>query len=108
MPWIGAAVFHGGAGCSNLCILRTDALYPGKAPPWKTALPILKIFGSKIMRMRKRIFLVLFTLILCIAADQATKELARSHLPRAKMLSVAGGALKLDYYENKGAVFSFE
>ncbi len=60
------------------------------------------------MQMRKRIFLVLFTLVAIIAVDQVTKELAKSHLPRTKMLSVAGGALKLDYYENKGAVFSFE
>ncbi len=60
------------------------------------------------MQMRKRIFLVLFTLLAIIAADQVTKELARSHLPRTRLLSVAGGVLKFDYYENKGAVFTFE
>jgi lipoprotein signal peptidase len=63
-------------------------------------------FGS--MTTRKRVFVVLFSLLVCIAADQATKEFARSHLPRTKILSVAGGLLKFDYYENKGAVFSFE
>ena len=60
------------------------------------------------MTNKKRIFLVLFSLILCIGADQVTKEIARSLLPRTKPLSVAGGVLKLDYTENKGAVFSFE
>ncbi len=60
------------------------------------------------MAHTKRIFLVVFILILSIASDQITKEIARSHLPRTKVYSVAGGMLKLDYTENKGAVFSFE
>lgn len=55
-----------------------------------------------------RILLAVLLVALCIAADQATKEVARSRLPKNKVLSFAGGMLKFDYSENKGAVFSFE
>ncbi len=60
------------------------------------------------MANRKRILLVLFTILLCIGADQITKDLVKSHLPRTRPLAFAGAALKLDYSENKGAVFAFE
>ncbi len=56
---------------------------------------------------QKRIFLVLFTLILCIGSDQVTKEIIRLHLSRTKPLVLMTG-ISLDYVENKGAVFSFE
>jgi len=60
------------------------------------------------MKSKKRILLVLFTIILCIGTDQITKEIVRSHLPRTKPLTLVEGMLRLDYIENKGAVFAFE
>ncbi|MCE5335024.1 MAG: hypothetical protein LLG06_10605 [Desulfobacteraceae bacterium] len=60
------------------------------------------------MANRTRIFLVLFTVLICIGVDQISKEFVRSHLPRTRVVLLAGGALRLDYAENKGAVFSFE
>jgi signal peptidase II len=56
----------------------------------------------------RRIFLVLFTIVLCIGCDQYTKSLAKSHLPRTKAISFANDTFRLDYLENKGAVLSFE
>lgn len=53
-------------------------------------------------------FLVLVTILLCVACDQMTKELAKSHLPKTKVMSFAGDTLRLDYTENRGAVLSFE
>ena len=52
--------------------------------------------------------LVLLTVLLCVGCDQAAKEIARSHLPKAKALSFAGDMIRLDYTENRGAVLSFE
>jgi signal peptidase II len=52
--------------------------------------------------------LVLVTIVLCVACDQMTKELAKLHLPKTKVLSFAGDTLRLDYTENRGAVLSFE
>ncbi len=60
------------------------------------------------MSTRKRIVLVLFVIFACIGADQITKELAQSHLPRTKVVSFAGDTLRFDYTENHGAVLSFE
>ena len=57
---------------------------------------------------RERIMLVILIIMLCVGCDQLTKEIAKSHLPRTKALSVAGDALRLDYTENRGAVLSFE
>ncbi len=60
------------------------------------------------MEKGRRAFLVLFAIIACILCDQLSKDLVKSHLPRKKPLVIAAGVLKLDYSENKGAVFSFE
>lgn len=60
------------------------------------------------MTRRKRISVVLVTIILCVACDQLTKELAKSHLPKSRSLSLAGDSVRLDYTENRGAVLSFE
>lgn len=60
------------------------------------------------MTSRTRIFLVAFTIVLAIGADQISKDIARTHLSKTKAVSVADGALRFDYSENKGAVFSFE
>ncbi len=60
------------------------------------------------MANRTRVFLVLFTIVLCVGADQISKEFVKSHLPKTKPMHFASGMLKLDYSENKGGVFSFE
>ncbi len=60
------------------------------------------------MNNRKKIILVLFTIIFCIGSDQITKEIVRSHLPGTKPLTLFKGMLRLDYLENKGAVFALE
>jgi lipoprotein signal peptidase len=60
------------------------------------------------MKSQKRIFLVFFIIILCIGADQLTKQIVRSDLPRTKRLTLVKGMLSLDYVENKGGVFAFE
>jgi lipoprotein signal peptidase len=52
--------------------------------------------------------LVLFTLLLCIGADQITKEIVKSHLPKTKVLHFAGKILNFDYHLNRDAEFSFE
>jgi signal peptidase II len=56
----------------------------------------------------KRILLVLILIVLSVGADQITKTTARTHLPKNETLSFAGDALMLQYYENKGGVFSLE
>ena len=60
------------------------------------------------MTKLKRIILVLFIILSCVGCDQITKTLAKSHLPRARVLSFAGDTLRFDYAENKGAVLTFE
>jgi len=60
------------------------------------------------MTKRRRILLVLFTIIVCVAGDQITKAMAGSYLPKKKSLSFAGDMLRLDFAVNKGAVLSFE
>jgi len=60
------------------------------------------------MTKKKRIILVLFTILSCVGCDQVTKMIAKSHLPRDRVLSFAGDTLRLDYAVNKGAVLSFE
>jgi signal peptidase II len=63
---------------------------------------------ARLMTTRKWMVLVLFVIVSCVGIDQLTKEIAQSYLPRAKVLSFAGDALRLDYTENRGAVLSFE
>ncbi len=60
------------------------------------------------MESRKKIFLILLTIMLCVGCDQITKEIVKSHLPRTKPLTLVKGMLSLDYVENKGGVFAFE
>jgi lipoprotein signal peptidase len=60
------------------------------------------------MKARKNIFLILFTIILCVGCDQITKDIVKSHLPGTKRWTFAGGMLSLDYVENKGGVFALE
>jgi signal peptidase II len=63
---------------------------------------------ARVMTTRKRIIVVCFIICSCLGCDQITKEIARSQLPRMRVLSFAGDTLRLDYTENKGAVLSFE
>lgn len=60
------------------------------------------------MSKGRRVALVLVTIILCVVCDQVAKDLARSHLPKSRVLSFAGDMVRLDYTENRGAVLSFE
>lgn len=60
------------------------------------------------MKRHARIVLVLLTMLFCIGFDQATKTLAKWHLPKKKTLSFANDTLRLDYLVNRGAVLSFE
>ena len=60
------------------------------------------------MKSSKKILLILFTIILCTGIDQFTKQIVKSHLPRTKLLTLAGGMLTLNYSENKGGVFALE
>lgn len=60
------------------------------------------------MESRKRIFVVFFSIFLCIACDQLTKETARPDQSATKSIGVVKGILSLDYVVNKGGVFAFE
>lgn len=60
------------------------------------------------MTNRRRILLVLSILLLCVSCDQATKAVAKLHLPKTRCLSYAGDTIRLDYTVNKGAVMTFE
>jgi lipoprotein signal peptidase len=60
------------------------------------------------MKTRKKVFLILFTILLCVGCDQITKEMVKSHLPRTRPLTLVKGMLSLDYVENKGGVFALE
>jgi signal peptidase II len=54
----------------------------------------------------KRILLILLTVAMCVGCDQATKSMARDHLPRYKTLSFACDTVRLQYAENRGAFLS--
>jgi hypothetical protein len=66
------------------------------------------IAQRKSMINPKRICVVLLALLLVIFCDQATKDMARSRLPKTRIIPVAGSLLSFNYYENKGGEFSFE
>ena len=60
------------------------------------------------MKSRNRILLAVLIMVLCVGADQLTKEIIRSNLPKTKPLTLVNGMLSLDYVENKGGVFALE
>lgn len=66
--------------------------------------------GNQTPRMSRnvRLLVVFLTFILAVGADQAAKEFAKTHIPRREAVSVLGGALCLQRYENVGGVFSLE
>ena len=53
-----------------------------------------------------QIAVVVITLLTCVGCDQATKAMAKEHLPRNEVLSFAGDTFRLQYAENKGAFLS--
>ena len=55
------------------------------------------------MTTLKRVLLILLTVVWCVGYDQATKSIAKSHLPKSQMLSFVGDTVRLQYTENKGA-----
>lgn len=46
------------------------------------------------------------TLLLCVGCDQATKAIAKEHLPRNEALSFAHDTVRLQYAENRGVFLS--
>lgn len=50
-----------------------------------------------------RMTIVIITLLACVGCDQATKAIAKGHLPRDQVLSFAQDTLRLQYTENRGA-----
>ncbi len=60
------------------------------------------------MKRWKRTLFVLLIVFLCIGADQITKQIVRSDLPKTKPIVLCKGMVKLDYTDNRGGVFAFE
>jgi len=60
------------------------------------------------MKSKNRILLIVLMIAICVGADQLTKEIIRSNLPRTKSLTLVKGMLSFDYVENKGGVFALE
>ena len=58
------------------------------------------------MKTTARIGIILLTLMGCVGCDQATKLMAREHLPPGEMISLLGDTLRLEYTENSGAFLS--
>ena len=52
--------------------------------------------------------MVYLIILLCIGADQLTKLIVRSDLPKTTPTVLVRGVLKLDYADNRGGVFTFE
>jgi signal peptidase II len=53
-----------------------------------------------------QIVVVAITLLTCVGCDQATKAVAKEHLPRNEVMSFARNTFRLQYAENKGAFLS--
>jgi signal peptidase II len=49
------------------------------------------------------IIIVVITLLSCVGCDQLTKVVVRENLSQHKNMSFAGGTLRIQYAENKGA-----
>ncbi|MGC8494694.1 MAG: signal peptidase II [Syntrophobacteraceae bacterium] len=60
------------------------------------------------MKRAKRIFFAYMIILLCIGADQLTKQIVRTDMPKTKSIVLITGVLKLDYADNRGGVFAFE
>lgn len=55
------------------------------------------------MRISQKLVLVVLVLFLCVGCDQATKSVARAHLPVTQPIFLLGDMLQLQYTENLGA-----
>lgn len=55
------------------------------------------------MRTVPRLVLLLAVTLGCVGCDQATKIVARAHLPRYDVISLLGDTVRLQYIENPGA-----
>lgn len=60
------------------------------------------------MARQRRAVWVLLIILSCIAGDHIAKGLARTYLPPATIVSLAGDTVRLQYAVNHGAVFNFE
>jgi len=58
------------------------------------------------MKTTARVGIILLTLMGCVGCDQATKLIARDHLPPGDVISLLGDTLRLEYTENSGAFLS--
>jgi signal peptidase II len=50
-----------------------------------------------------QIVVVVTALLSCVGCDQATKAIAKTHLPRNEIISFANDTFRLQYAENKGS-----
>jgi signal peptidase II len=60
------------------------------------------------MTSGKRTLFIFLIILLCICADQLTKQIVRTDLPKTRPIVLVKGVLKLDYTDNRGGVFIFE
>ncbi|MFS2036173.1 signal peptidase II [Polaromonas sp. CT11-55] len=58
------------------------------------------------MSIVKRLLLVLFVLLSCVACDQSTKMYAEANLPKAQALSLLSDTVRLQVAHNEGAFLS--
>jgi signal peptidase II len=55
------------------------------------------------MKTNVRIAVILLTVLGCVGCDQATKSIARDHLPLRQVISLFNDTLRLEHTENSGA-----
>ena len=55
------------------------------------------------MSRRARLWLIILVLVLCVALDQVSKEIARRYLSTAAPISIWNDLIHLEYGENPGA-----
>ncbi len=58
------------------------------------------------MSIVKRLLLILFVLVSCVACDQSTKMYAEVNLPKAQALSLLSDTVRLQVAHNEGAFLS--
>ena len=58
------------------------------------------------MKTNVRIAIILLTVLGCVGCDQATKSLARDHLPLQQVISLFNDTVRLEHTENPGAFLS--
>ena len=58
------------------------------------------------MKTNARIAIILLTVLGCVGCDQATKSIARNHLPLQQVISLFNDTVRLEHTENSGAFLS--